>query len=103
MIPESIQQMTNLKQETATEISVQKPITEGGVFIVVGSFPDILSARNLLNELIAKGFNKAGLLPANGVETNRVYVMRYKSYQEAKKDLPKIRRNVNKDAWILVE
>ena len=105
-IPESIKELTLLTNDDAKPLTHAKDAvggTEQGIYIIVGSFPNINPARNLLNDLIANGHSDAGILPANDVSTNRVYVKKYDSYEEARNELGSIRRSVNNEAWVLVK
>jgi len=84
----------------AATLSLEKQ--SGNYHIVAGAFRIEANSDKKVNQLRAKGY-KARKIGANRYGLHEVVYASFKTRAEAQQELRKIRRNHNRDAWLLIK
>ncbi len=101
-ITESIRQIASLKREQESNAVLEKT-NVSSAYIIVGSFPNLIKARTMVEDLVSRGYNTAGVIPGSAGINHRVFVGKFDSREKAAVALRTIRREITDDAWVLVE
>ncbi len=86
-----------IKKEVNTFIQSN---TNNNFYIIAGSYKTIARAEEAVNKLKLKQFNDAQVVGINQDGNIRICYQTYSTHEEAMKDIPTIRQNVNPTAWI---